>query len=259
MAALNATSCGARPLLEWWDAFPGAAERERFPHDAVCCRAEWDTPAPPDADFMEAVLSPDERKTWIEMRAVEKRRREWLLGRAVAKDALCRVIARHTSTRLSPRDVEIVPDAYGCPHARGAWRRQLAVEPIVSIAHSEGTAVALAALGPEWLAGIDLESVDHRRQDFESVAFSAPERALLARLEPELRPEWALRMWCAKEALAKALGRGLSAGLLSFQIPQLETGTGKVLVQWRGMTAVVYTTREARFVFAAILCRRGTV
>ena len=46
---------------------------------------------------------------------------------------------------------------------------------------------------------------------------------LLTALPPDLRQEWALRMWCAKEAVGKALGRGLSAGLLAFHVTRVVT------------------------------------
>ena len=40
-------------------------------------------------------------------------------------------------------------------------------------------------------------------------------------------------MWCAKEAVGKALGRGLSAGLLAFHITRVEIATGIVEVELR--------------------------
>ena len=138
--------------------------------------------------------------------------------------------------------------------------------PSISIAHSQGNAVALAVLDPEALVGIDLESLTHRREDFESIAFSPDERDLLAALAPDLRQEWALRMWCAKEAVGKALGRGLSAGLLAFHITCADRSTGTVEMELRdgalrqcprleGKSLPVYTARESDFVFAAIIYR----
>src|ERR1017187_1940911 len=134
----------------------------------------------------------------------------------------------------------------------------------LSIAHSHGTAVALAVLDPEARVGIDLESLTHRREDFETIAFSPDERSLLAALPRDLRREWALRMWCAKEAVGKALGRGLSAGLLAFHVPRAVAASGIVeeelrdgalgqCPQLRGKSLNVYTGRESKFVFSSII------
>ena len=40
-------------------------------------------------------------------------------------------------------------------------------------------------------------------------------------------------MWCAKEAVGKALGRGLSAGLLAFHITRIETASGLIEMELR--------------------------
>jgi acyl carrier protein/phosphopantetheinyl transferase (holo-ACP synthase) len=118
--------------------------------------------------------------------------------------------------------------------------------------------------------GIDLESLSHRREDFEAIAFSPDERSLLAALPGDLHQEWALRMWCAKEAVGKALGRGLSAGLLAFHITRAGTAGGLIEMelrdgalaqcpQLRGKFFSVYTARESNFVFSAIIYQQGAV
>jgi acyl carrier protein len=82
----------------------------------------------------------------------------------------------------------------------------------------------------------------------------------------DLRQEWALRMWCAKEAVGKALGRGLTAGLLAFHITRVDRASGTIEValrdgalaqcpQLRGKSLHVYTARESDFVFSAIIYR----
>ena len=209
------------------------------------------------------------------MRGVEKRRHEWLLGRAVAKEAVRLLRERNSDLQLPPNEIEIVPDPYGRPLVRycGAGVHACGGSPdppSLSLAHSNGTAVALAVRDPEARVGIDLESLARRREDFESIAFSPDERSLLAALPPDLRQQWALRMWCAKEAVGKALGRGLSAGLLAFQITRAETATGIVAVelragalvefpQLRGKSLIVYTARESDFVFSTIIYQQGAV
>jgi phosphopantetheinyl transferase/acyl carrier protein len=187
------------------------------------------------------------------------------------------LLERDLDLHLSPEEIEIVPDPYGRPLVSycdvaqaSACTLKRAPQPTISIAHSQGTAVALAVLDPEALVGIDLESLTHRRGDFEAIAFSPDERRLLAALPRDLRDEWALRMWCAKEAVGKALGRGLSAGLHAFHITRADTASGAVAVelrggaldqcpQLRGKSLNVYTARESNFVFSAIIYQQGAV
>ncbi len=267
---LRMAPCESR-LSNLWNE-PIAALRRAFNQGPfVCCRLDGFS-----REFFEAaqgiwlkelaylVLSRRERQEWNTMRAVDKRRREWLLGRCAAKDAVRLLVERHLGVQLSPADVEIVPDPYGCPRAEGAWTQRLKIQPVISISHSHGIAVALAALDPSQMVGIDLENLQHRREDFQAIAFAPDERNLLESMREDLRQEWALRMWCAKEAVAKALGRGLSAGLLAYHIINAEIDTGLVQVelrdraldhfpQLRGKPMIAYTAREVDFVFSTII------
>jgi phosphopantetheinyl transferase/acyl carrier protein len=236
-----------------------------------------DFPCEPNV-LADLILSPGEREYWRSMRGVEKRRQEWLLGRCAAKEAVRSLLEENLDLHLSPEEIEIMPDPYGRPQVEycgsGADPLVCAGPPgpavSLSIAHSHGTAVALAVLGPETRVGIDLESLTHRREDFEAIAFSPDERSLLAALPRDLRREWALRMWCAKEAVGKALGRGLSAGLLAFHITRAVAQSGIVEVELRdgalrecpqlqGKSLNVYTARESNFVFSAFIYQQGAV
>jgi phosphopantetheinyl transferase len=261
--SLGPTVSGLPPLSQPWNA-PLAAWP---PSEALVCRRLDALPCEPDI-LAGLVLSRPERDYWISMRAVEKRRHEWLLGRCVAKDTVRLLLEKPLGARLAYANIEIVPDPYGRPRAEGAWTARLPTQPVISIAHSQGTAVTLATLHPGQLVGIDLESLNHRREDFEVIAFSPDERNLLDALPGDLRQEWALRMWCAKEALGKALGRGLSAGLLAFHIIGAEPSSGMMCLelqagalghfpQLRGQYLNVYTARESDFVFAAVIYQQG--
>jgi phosphopantetheine--protein transferase-like protein len=259
----GASNDGAQPECVWprvWNE-PIAAFQEQGP--LICCRIDSFSP-----ELADRMLSEREHRQWISMRAVEKRRREWLLGRTVAKDAVRRLVEMQSGVRLLPAEIEIVPDPYGRPLAEGVWISQLG-RPAISISHSEGTAVALAA-GPGLAVGIDIESLSRRQENFEEIAFSIEERQWLASLSPELRQPWALHFWCAKEALAKALGRGLTAGLLAYRITQAEIDTGRVTLelrdealhqfpQLRGRRLIGYTTRNVDFVFATMIYPQGAV
>jgi phosphopantetheinyl transferase/acyl carrier protein len=232
------------------------------------------------------ILGPNECSQWNSMRAVDKRRHEWLLGRYAAKQAVQSLL------KLDLRAIEIVSDPYGRPQvkyrgadpqvcagppgpAEPAWTPAAGLESCptiaaISIAHSQGKAAALAVLNPQALVGIDLESLHHRREDFAAIAFSPDERRLLSNFHPELRQEWALRMWCAKEAAGKAIGRGLSAGLLAFHITCADPSTGTVEIELRdgalsqcpqleGESLPVYTARKPHYVFSAIIYEQGAV
>ncbi len=216
------------------------------------------------------VLSRSEREHWQSMQAVDKRRHEWLLGRCAAKDAVRALVKEHFGLDLCPADVEIVPDGYGRPQVAGAWTRQIGMAPAISISHTRGVAVALASLEPGQMVGIDIESLTHARDDFQSVAFSEPERQILAAMPHDVRAEWSLRMWCAKEAVAKALGRGFTGGIQALQIAEAEVGNGVVqlhlqggllqeFTQLRGRPMIAYTSRGNDFVFSTIVYQQGAV
>ncbi len=259
-------SCLSHPWEAPLAAFPG---RDRL----ACCRLDTFS-----REFLEAshgiwlkvlvhlVLSRRELEQWRSMRAAGKRRYEWLLGRCAAKDAVRLLVKQHFGLELCPADVEIAPDSHGRPEVRGSWIARLGVQPVISVSHSQGTAVALAALDPRQLIGIDLEHLSHG-QGFENAAFADEERRLLAAFGQDLQKEWSLRMWCAKEAAAKALGRGMPA-LHALCITRADPETGMVRLELRdgllkefpqfrekGMTA--YTAREQEFVYSAIAERPG--
>jgi phosphopantetheine--protein transferase-like protein len=249
-------------LSRLWDAPIALLRQPPYGPGLVCCRLDA-LPLEPDR-LAHWLLSSGEWEVWRGMRAVDKRRHEWLLGRAVAKDAVRRLVEAHAGVRLAPADIEIRPDPYGRPEAVGAFAARLGIQPAISISHSRGTAVALAALCSGQQVGIDLENLAQRREDFEAIAFSPDERRMLAAMPRESRQEWALRMWCAKEAVAKALGRGFSIGIQAFHITGAETGSGVLRLELRdtalehfprlrGRSITACTGREEDLVFSTTI------
>jgi len=254
-----------------WDAplvgVPSATE-------VACCRLESLTEALLEASggiwlkvLAHLVLSRRERELWQGMNARPKRRREWLLGRTVAKDAVRQLVHRRFGLRLAPADVEILADPRGRPQVDGAWAMRLGVAPVVSISHSHGVAVALAALESRHLLGIDIESVSKGRMGFEKAAFTHEERQLVASLSDDRQLEWYLRLWCAKEAVGKALGRGLANGVHALEVQTAEFGGGAVTLklgaplvaefpELRDREFVTYTAREGDYVSSALVCAR---
>ncbi|MBW4466428.1 MAG: 4'-phosphopantetheinyl transferase superfamily protein [Pegethrix bostrychoides GSE-TBD4-15B] len=92
-------------------------------------------------------------------------------------------------------------------------------EPLYfNLAHSQD--LALYAVAWDCEVGIDLE---HMRTDcdYEGIAsrfFSAPEQQELAQLSPDLRIQGFFNGWTRKEAVLKALGKGLTVPLAQIEV-----------------------------------------
>ena len=110
---------------------------------------------------------------------------------------------------VAPDALPLERDARGRPRLRGAlWRWDC------NWSHS-GDGL-LIALGHDVQVGIDLERLRHRARALELAQryFTAPELAwLLAAPSTAVRDHRFLRLWCAKEAVLKAHGHGISFGL----------------------------------------------
>jgi len=242
--------------------------------DHQCCKlslADW------PKGFLEAhgglwqrvlaflVLAPRERELWRQLKTPEKRRTEWLLGRVVAKDATRLFVHQRYGIVLCPADIEILPDKRGRPVAHGDWSRDVPSVPILSLPHSDGVAVAVAGSGEAASGiGIDIEHVGRMGTGVVQLAFIPEELALLTSLAETSQDSWPLRLWCAKEAVAKALGQGLAAGPQALVVKALDSDQGTVRVSIAGELArqihggdslmvTAYTAREESLIVAASL------
>jgi phosphopantetheinyl transferase len=217
------------------------------------------------------VLSRREREGWRDLKGPEARRSQWLLGRVVAKDAARRLLSNLHGTDLCPADIEIIRDEHGRPLVGGAWRNEPRGVPLISLAHTENAAVALACdAGACEGVGIDLERLRPLNEDFKSAAFTDAERSLVHAQEESFdEDECFLRLWCAKEAIAKAFGRGLLGGGRGVVALGLDARTGVVEVALasemalrfppsRGASWRVRTAREGDLIIA-IAFIKGTV
>ena len=176
------------------------------------------------------IQSRTERAVWAKRSDPPPSRLHHLAGRAAAKDAITAL----TGATAQPADVEIGTDARGRPVV--CWDGP----PFqVSIAHSGGTAVALAGTGPDAARlGVDIERRGTRSESFASTAFDPDELGLLASLSHAAdQEEWALRLWCAKEAVGKAVGTGLLDGPGSVTLAEVDFETGQVLARVHGSLA----------------------
>ncbi|MEV6645655.1 beta-ketoacyl synthase N-terminal-like domain-containing protein [Amycolatopsis sp. NPDC051371] len=140
-------------------------------------------------------------------------RRQWLLGRIAAKDAVRQFLWAGGEPEMFPAELRIGNDEAGRPQATGAYGREL--PPLsVSLAHRGEVGVAIARHGR---CGIDVEEVAPRAESTVDAALGAGEQALFAGLtgDPE---RWFARFWTAKEAVAKLLGTGLRGEPRDFEV-----------------------------------------
>lgn len=202
--------------------------------------------------FVFAYLSGAERREWAALAGPEKRRTEWVLGRAAAKDAVRRLLKARYDVDVFPADIEIGHDEDGRPLVRAAHLGGSIEYPAVSVSHSEAWVVALAGYTGRNL-GIDLEPIRPREESFLRIAFDERELAPLAPLASPERDAWITRLWCAKEAVAKAVGTGLVGGPRAVTVTAIDLSTGTVeIALGPGLTG-----RVPELAGAAILARTG--
>ncbi len=110
-------------------------------------------------------------------------------------------------------------------HGRPLWPQAPGFD--LSISHS-GDCWLLAVAGANRRIGIDIETLYERSRALELAEryFPSEEALILARLSPENRSRAFLRLWCAREAVLKAHGRGIAFGLnrLRFDIAPRQLG-----------------------------------
>ncbi|HEM46792.1 MAG TPA: 4'-phosphopantetheinyl transferase superfamily protein, partial [Alphaproteobacteria bacterium] len=156
-------------------------------------------PAAPRLDDLERLLSAEERR-----RAGRFHRRE---DRAVyvAVHGLLREVLGERLGR-DPASLRFEREAGGRPVLAGGG-------PAFSVSRARGAGlIALSGDGP---VGADIERVSPRRYDA-AVArrfFAPAERAILSGLNGDAWTAAFFRMWTRKEAILKAQGKGIEAGL----------------------------------------------
>jgi acyl transferase domain-containing protein/phosphopantetheinyl transferase len=204
-------------------------------------------------------LSRRERTIWFGLNAPERRRLEWLLGRIAAKDAVRDYVRRRFHLTLHPADVEILPDASGRPIVAGAWTVQVPRVPLVSISHVDGAAVAVLTDG-DGIAGVgvDLERSGRMKPGMETVAFNARELELLNGVDGDERQAWTLRLWCAKEASAKATGCEVGPMSSALAVERIHREQGVVVMRYQSpdagdVTLSASTAREGDWIVATCI------
>jgi 4'-phosphopantetheinyl transferase len=153
---------------------------------------------------------------------VEKRRRDWLLGRWTAKQLVQSYLEREIGVSLPLHAIEIVNDADGAPRAiydlrftiddfttRAIVNRQSSIVNI-SISHSYEHAFCAVCGTPGLSLGADMERVEARPQGFAADYFTRDEMNTLANTPTAQYDTLVTAIWSAKEAALKAVRRGLT-------------------------------------------------
>jgi phosphopantetheinyl transferase len=206
------------------------------------------------------VLGSRERELWRGLRTPEPRRLEWLLGRVAAKDALRAFLAERHGIRLAPADIEILPDENGRPVPAGAWTRELQRLPILSLSHAGGIAVAVVGDGDSATGvGIDLEHAGRLTDGAADLAFTSAEQVLLGAVADGRQESWPLRLWCAKEAVAKALGLGLVGGPRALVAERLDPESGAVHLRLSGEMSARFPAVDGRPLLAHTARERDVI
>ncbi|WP_326595759.1 polyketide synthase [Streptomyces sp. NBC_01803] len=174
--------------------------------------------------LMRTQLGHEEREEYA--RRPPRGRRQWLLGRIAAKDAVRNWLWERGEGAVFPAEIRIANDAAGRPYATGAHGRKLPALDL-SLAHRGDVAVALVrpasgtGVGTDvgtgvgtasgTGVGIDVEEITADVERAVAVALGDEERALLEAVraaDGRSAAEWFTRFWAAKEAAAKAEGTG---------------------------------------------------
>ncbi|HTE59388.1 MAG TPA: beta-ketoacyl synthase N-terminal-like domain-containing protein [Solirubrobacteraceae bacterium] len=247
--ALVVGGAGAEMSAEWAAPIAGMAGGPPLHCRRMTARVPADG-GPWLAAWSQRVLTRGERAQLQALRAPEPRRLEWLAARTAAKEAVVRLVRAHAGVELAPADVELEPDEHGRPVVVGRARDALGAAPAVSLSHSDREAVALAALGGR--VGIDVERLRERAAGFADAAFGPGERRLLAGL-PE---EWTLRCWCAKEAVAKALGSGLLQRPRDAEVVAIDHPQGRITVRLAGRSLIAHSSRHDDLIVATTQCEQ---
>jgi malonyl CoA-acyl carrier protein transacylase/phosphopantetheinyl transferase len=206
------------------------------------------------------ILSPQEREEWMGLDVPLRRQIHWLLGRAAAKDALRHHLQQSAGLRFAAADLMIRAEDTGRPVLDGIWRAKLSGKPEISISHTDGMVAAVAATVQEGTrVGVDTEKICTPSQDLLDGAFSDADLALLpsaTRESESQRSEWIFRFWCAKEAVGKALGSGVSLDPRQFAVSRADAESGMVAVRPQGGGEVLAATfRRDQHVFAVAVLR----
>jgi 4'-phosphopantetheinyl transferase len=160
---------------------------------------------PDQLETLSAFLTPAEHEQFQKFRMPEKRA-EAILSRALLRERLSHF------TGVPPQTIALTYNPHGKPELHDNAVR-------FNISHTAG--YVLLGLSRHHELGVDIES-PRTRIEHENLArrfFTPGEHAALMAAPVEERVAAFFRCWTRKEAILKASGRGISAGLDTFEVP----------------------------------------
>jgi len=142
-----------------------------------------------------------------------KRRTEWLSGRWTVKNLLKRSIPTLAGVALP--EITIANESEGAPYVIFKGRR---MDVAISISHRNQQVFCAVCTAPDMPIGADIESVESHSSNFVEDYFTHEETVLLERFPFSHRDMLATLFWSAKEAMLKALGKGLRVDTRRVQV-----------------------------------------
>lgn len=158
------------------------------------------------------LLGPSELRRLAELK-IEKRRRDWLLGRWTAKHLLQSYVERQTGIRPPLDALVVASDPDGAPRLivdRGLNLQSAIGNLQLSISHCDGHALCAIDSSAGSQIGADIELVEPRSPQFAEDYFTEQELAQVRAAPPAERDTVTTLIWSAKEAALKALRLGLT-------------------------------------------------
>jgi 4'-phosphopantetheinyl transferase len=172
-----------------------------------------DLPWQPEDGAPAGMFSAEETERCQSFR-IEKRRREWLLGRWTAKLLVQDFLLQKTGEQIPFEAIEILTAPDGAPLLRLGGQAGEGSDPFsgltLSISHSYEAAFCALLERPGWRLGADIERVEPRPAGFAQDYFTEIECERLQALQPALCDPYVTAIWSAKEAVLKALRLGLT-------------------------------------------------
>jgi len=151
-------------------------------------------------------LSEDEKYRADRFRTPQLRQR-FIAARGILRELLGKYLS------CPPSDIVFAYGEHGKPSLQGANSARLNF----NIAHSHDMAVYGFTIGR--LVGVDIEKVDdHYKEAIAKRYFTPEENAKLSRLAEPQRIQAFYCIWAYKEALMKAIGKGLSYPIAQFSV-----------------------------------------
>ena len=183
---------------------------------------------------------------------IEKRRRDWLLGRWTAKHLVQGYLSATQGVAPALSSIRIANEEDGSPFCEllDAAASPQRLPASLSISHSHG--YSLCALcrqteqtGVKWSLGCDIEWIEHREQSFVNDFFTAQEMRDVMATPAELRDIRVTAIWSAKEAMLKSLRTGLR---IDTRRLNCQFGSQNIVAtEWTPLTVTVDSELAAQF------------